>query len=205
MSNRIKKMNTAENIVDFIKYAEKLKNELRYAFRSDGNRESVAEHSWRLTLFVLLVEPHLENKIELLRTLKMAIIHDLVEIESKDVSILMQVEDSKLRLDKADAEKRAALNLKKRLDDFGSEFYSLWVEYEKGESQESKVVRALDKLEGQMQFLSEEITDFPREQKAKVEKIVSITRDACSADVFLSEIDRVSLGERLDRTIGRMK
>lgn len=76
-----------ENFFSFSTFTEKLKLIERYKgqfYWKDYPRleryESVADHSWRLALLVLLVSDRLSKKINLEKALKMAIIHDIAEI-----------------------------------------------------------------------------------------------------------------------------
>src|SRR6185436_5521033 len=64
--------------------AEKMKTILRHSWISNGRRESDAEHSWRLALMAMVLHPHLKPKPDLLRTMKMVIIHDLCEVYARD-------------------------------------------------------------------------------------------------------------------------
>ena len=74
------------SILEVLTLAERLKFELRHSYISSGRQESVAEHSWRMSLMAVLMEPLLRQKIDMARLLKMIIIHDLVEAEAKDIS-----------------------------------------------------------------------------------------------------------------------
>ena len=72
--------NTLTGILEFINKAENLKNTLRYAYTTNGKRESAAEHSWRLCLLVLVLGPYFETDNESLdreKLLRLAVIHDL--------------------------------------------------------------------------------------------------------------------------------
>jgi putative hydrolase of HD superfamily len=77
-----------QKFVDFLIYSERLKTEYRHAHKSNGQPESAAEHSWRLSLLVMLVAPKLQKELDLLKTLKMATIHDIVEIDAEDIMVL---------------------------------------------------------------------------------------------------------------------
>ncbi|MCS4224707.1 HD domain-containing protein [Sphingobacterium sp. BIGb0165] len=56
MSNQIK-LEQLSAIMDVLKLAEKLKFELRHSWLSNGRQESVAEHTWRMSLMAILIEP----------------------------------------------------------------------------------------------------------------------------------------------------
>ena len=77
-----------KELIEFIHYAEGLKLELRHASRSDSERESAAEHAWRMALMLMISYPDLKTKINLLHTIKMILVHDLVEIDAQDVPLI---------------------------------------------------------------------------------------------------------------------
>ncbi len=64
--NRVRGENMSEALKQIywaIKLGEKLKYELRHSWLSNGRQESVAEHTWRLSLMAMLIEPYLEENI----------------------------------------------------------------------------------------------------------------------------------------------
>ena len=139
-------------MIDFLHYAEKLKYELRHSYTSSGRQESVAEHTWRMALMAILVEPHLDKKIDIAKTLKMILIHDLVEVEAGDTPLSKMVRNPELRKEKEEKEKKAIENIRLMLhNDVGNEISSLWYEFEQRETYEAQVAYALDKLEVQLQ------------------------------------------------------
>ena len=119
--------------------------------------ESVPEHTWRMLLLLILIEDQLEVKIDLLRTMKMIIVHDIPELRAGDPSPLGtngDGEDShvfcKEARDKKHDNERAACH-----ELFGDlpqdqKLLSLWEEYAAGETNEAKIAKALDKLEATM-------------------------------------------------------
>jgi putative hydrolases of HD superfamily len=140
------------SILKVLALAERLKFELRHSYTSSGRQESVAEHTWRMSLMAVLIEPLLTQKVDTARLLKMIIIHDLVEAEAKDVSALDVLRNPELRIYKAEKEKQAIENLRLALNETnGKEIYELFHEFENKETYESKVANALDKLEVQLQ------------------------------------------------------
>ena len=95
------------SILKVLELAERLKFELRHSYTSSGRQESVAEHCWRMSLMAVLIEPLLTQQVDTARFLKMIIIHDLVEAESKDISALDILRDPALKLQKQEREKQA--------------------------------------------------------------------------------------------------
>lgn len=144
--------NQITSILQVLALAERLKFELRHSYTSSGRQESVAEHTWRMALMAVLIEPLLTQKVDTARLLKMVIIHDLVEAEAKDISALDVLRNPGIRIQKIEKEKQAIENLRAALQETnGQEIYDLFYEFENKETYESKVANALDKLEVQLQ------------------------------------------------------
>lgn len=152
---------TLSSLLSFLHFAEKLKCELRHSYTSTGRRESVAEHTWRMALMAILLEPYLNQKINIGKTLKMILIHDLVEAEAGDVPIPHMVNNAALKKVKEEKEKAAIEKIRSMLnDDVGKEIHSLWYEFESRETYEAKVAYALDKLEVQIQHNEADIVTW---------------------------------------------
>jgi putative hydrolase of HD superfamily len=140
------------SILKVLALAERLKFELRHSYTSSGRQESVAEHTWRMSLMAVLIEPLLKQPVDTARLLKMIIIHDLVEAEATDISALDVLRNPEIKIGKIEREKRAIENLRNALQETnGQEIYDLFYEFENKETYESKVANALDKLEVQLQ------------------------------------------------------
>ncbi|MCH9632949.1 MAG: hypothetical protein S4CHLAM6_12950 [Chlamydiae bacterium] len=135
-------------VLKIIHLSENLKMEKRHSWLSNGDQESVAEHSWRLSLMILLIAPRLKTPINLEKTLIMAIIHDLVEAkvgDKPDFNIRTQIDqETKYQL-----EEQSMKEIAEELD--RSDLFEIWKEFEEGVSLEAKFVRALDRMESQIQ------------------------------------------------------
>ncbi len=128
------------------------KFELRHSYTSNGRQESVAEHTWRMSLMAVLIEPLLKKKIDTARLLKMIILHDLVEAEAKDISALDVLRNPEIKMQKIKNEKQAIENLRLALKETnGQEIYDLFYEFENKKTYEAKIANVLDKLEVQLQ------------------------------------------------------
>jgi putative hydrolase of HD superfamily len=133
--------------LDFLREAEKLKDVLRSAHTSSGRTESTAEHSWRLCLMVMTFEDELAG-LDLLKILKMCVIHDLGEAIHGDIPAVDQAQFP----NKSQQEHDDLLLLTQTLDEpLRAEILALWDDYENARSAEARAVKALDKLETLLQ------------------------------------------------------
>ncbi|MBW3112350.1 HD domain-containing protein [Bacillus sp. MCCB 382] len=149
------------NILELIKLGEKLKSEMRHSWLSNGRQESVAEHTWRVSLMAMLMESYLTQNVDLARLLKMIIIHDLVEAEAGDIPAFDTMNDPAAKEQKAFNERKSIERIKDMLGNaLGEELYELWHEYEEKETYEAKVANALDKLEAQIQHNEADISTW---------------------------------------------
>lgn len=131
----------------FLKAAEALKDTLRTGHTSGGRPESTAEHSWRLSLLALVFEDELPG-VDMLRLLKLCILHDLGEAIHGDIPAVAQVDKEAKRA----RERQDMLQLTAPLDPaLRGQVLSLWEEYEEGRSPEARLAKALDKLETVLQ------------------------------------------------------
>lgn len=106
-----------------------------------ARRENSAEHSWHLALFALVLGK--DRPLDLLKTVKMLLIHDLVEIDAGDTPF-----HSGDRGDRLAAENKAAARIYGLLTpNDGGEYLALWDEFESGHSDEAVFARGLDRLQ----------------------------------------------------------
>lgn len=129
----------------FIIEADKLKNIFRQSYISDeSRRENDAEHSWHLALMAITLYEHANDPdLDLLKILRMVIIHDIVEIDAGDTYIY----DEEHKQDQALREQQAADRLFGMLpEDQAKSFRADWDEFEAGESPEARFSKAIDRL-----------------------------------------------------------
>ncbi|WP_438824864.1 HD domain-containing protein [Bacillus sp. JJ722] len=149
------------SILEVVKLGEKLKYELRHSWLSNGRQESVAEHTWRVSLMAMLIEPYLDQKVDTAKLLKMIIIHDLVEAEATDIPAFDTMNNPEIKKQKTLNELKAIENIRNMLKgQLGNEVYDLWMEFENKQTFEAKVANALDKLEVQIQHNEADINTW---------------------------------------------
>lgn len=136
-------------LLEFLKATERLKTVTRSAYTSTGERESVAEHTWRVALMALLVAPEFPD-IDFARLIKICLVHDLGEAIGGDIPAPEQARRRAAgeASGKGDAERRDLLTLVEPLpSELRTEIVALWDEYEAAASPEAKLAKGLDKLE----------------------------------------------------------
>jgi putative hydrolase of HD superfamily len=132
--------------INFIIEIDKLKKILRQTGLVDRSRqENVSEHSWHISVMALiLVEYANERNLDILRVVKMLLIHDLVEIDAGDTFLY----DTEGNHDKHQREQIAAQRIFGLLpDEQADELRTAWEEFEALSSPEAKFARALDSLQ----------------------------------------------------------
>ena len=128
-------------LLSILHQAEKLKCTTRHADTSTGRRESVADHSWRLSLMAMLVSDAFP-RLDMDRVIRMCLIHDLGESFTGDIPAFDKNEGHRSR-EKA--------QLAAWVDGFPeparTEFRGLLAEMDALETDEARLYKALDKLE----------------------------------------------------------
>ncbi len=121
--------------------AEQLKNNTRHSWTSDGRHESVAEHSWRVTLMAYFVKDEYPD-LDMNRVLLMCLIHDLGEAFTGDIPAFVKTE--------ADEERESALLsqwVSSLPEPFREEMDELYREMDAQETAEARLYKALDRME----------------------------------------------------------
>lgn len=144
--------NTIQQHVDFIKEIDKLKYIQRKTklFNSKRN-ENDAEHSWHLAMMALVLAPHANTQIDLLKVLKMVLIHDIVEIDAGD-TFLYDTQKSHVNTDEELIAAKRIFGLLPT--EQAQEFIAIWQEFEAGETNEAKFAKAMDRFEPMLQNAS---------------------------------------------------
>ncbi|HEU5400004.1 MAG TPA: HD domain-containing protein [Terriglobales bacterium] len=138
-------MTRLDQQLSFIVELDKLKSVIRQTLLIDrSRRENSAEHSWHLATMAVVLQEYAEEPVDLLRTIKMLLIHDVVEIDAGDTFAY----DTAGYADKDDREQKAAERIFGLLPaEQGREFRQLWEEFEARQTPESKYANALDRLQ----------------------------------------------------------
>ena len=139
MDNRLKKQ------FEFCLEADKEKYIERQTYLSDGVRkENDAEHAWHMAVMTLILGEYANEKIDLLKTISMILIHDIVEIDAGDTYAY----DEEKKKSQKSRELAAADRIFAMLpEDQQQKFRQLWEEFEAAETPEAKFARAMDNVQ----------------------------------------------------------
>jgi len=132
--------------IEFIVECDRLKEIFRQTLNTRSRRpENDAEHSWAFCLCALVLAEHANvPHLDLLRVLKMGLIHDLVEIDAGDTFAY----DTAAMAGQHDREARAADRIFGLLPaDQSAEFRALWDEFEAHATPEAKFAHACDRFQ----------------------------------------------------------
>ena len=131
--------------LDILHVAERLKDTPRHCTTSRRRTESVAEHSWRVSLMAFLLRDEFPE-VDMDRVIRMCLIHDLGECFTGDIPVFL----------KSDRDRETEDTLLERWvhtlpDPPAGEMEALYREMDARETPEAKVYKALDKLEALIQ------------------------------------------------------
>ena len=145
-------------LLDILDVAEKLKDATRHCYTRGGRHESVAEHSWMMTLMAFFMKDEFPE-VDMDKVIKMCIIHDLGEAFTGDIPSFDKTEEDEQK------EEELLYNWVKKLpSNYSDEMFALYDEMAKRETMEAKVYKAIDGLEAVIQHnFSDLSTWIPKE------------------------------------------
>jgi putative hydrolases of HD superfamily len=131
--------------MDFIVEIDKIKKICRQTLLTDGSREeNDAEHSWHIAVMAALLSEYAQPGTDISRTIKMVLVHDLVEIDAGDTFCY----DDAGNIDKPEREKKAAQRIFGKLPaDQAVLLHELWDEFEAKETKEAMFAASLDRIQ----------------------------------------------------------
>jgi len=135
-----------KEILTFLQRTNDLKSVPRYSATLLRDQDTVAEHSWQLTMMVFIIGSECNVKIDLAKAMALALIHDLAESKTGDIDAYEVMTGQKSRDEKMVQEVQVMQDMTTDLS-FGKTIYDMWEGYEDQDSVEAKFVRALDKIE----------------------------------------------------------
>jgi putative hydrolase of HD superfamily len=132
----------------FLIECDRLKDIVRQTLNAHSGRpENDAEHSWALCLFVMTLAEYSNTPIDVLRVMKMLLIHDIVEIDAGDTFAY----DAQRLVDQHEREAAAATRIFGLLPaDQATEFRALWDEFENRQTADARFAHAIDRCQAML-------------------------------------------------------
>ena len=130
----------------FLTEVDQMKSVLRQSPLMDkSRRENDAEHSWHIALMALTLQEYAAaDNVDIGRVMKMALVHDLVEIYAGDTFAY----DTEGYQDKLTREQASADRVFGLLPpDLGAEYRALWEEFDRMETPDAMYASAIDRFQ----------------------------------------------------------
>lgn len=142
------RMERIDKQFEFIREIDKEKEITRHTFLADASRrENDAEHAWHMAIMTILLQEYANEEIDVLKTITMLLIHDIVEIDAGDTYAY----DEKGKENQAEREEKAANRIFNMLpEDQAEKMIALWHEFEAQKTPEAKFARCMDNIQPMM-------------------------------------------------------
>lgn len=141
-------------LLNSLMLAERLKDTTRHCYTSKGRHESVAEHSWMMTVMAFFMKNEFPNA-DMNKVIQMCIIHDLGECFTGDIPTFMKTKEQECKEENLLNKWVESLPESTQL-----EMKSLYKEMKERQSVESKIYKAIDSLEALIQHNLSDISTW---------------------------------------------
>lgn len=157
-----KNMNPGK-LIKLMSVLENLKSNLRHSWTSKGRQESVAEHSWRLALLACFVKDEFPEA-DINKVILMCLFHDLGEAITGDIPAFIKTEEDEV------VESQVVSSFLDTLPElYKKELSELFLEMNELKTEESKIFKALDKMEALIQHNEADLSTWiPLEYEANM-------------------------------------
>lgn len=131
--------------IGFVVELDKMKTILRQtSIIENDRREDDAQHSWHISIMAMILSGYSNKEIDLFKTIKMLLIHDLVELHAGDTFCY----DKDANIGKREREEESIEQISKSLSgNKGQEIKELWTEFEDMETDEAIFAASMDRLQ----------------------------------------------------------
>ncbi|RJT41535.1 HD domain-containing protein [Rahnella woolbedingensis] len=165
-------------VFQFLMEIDKLKSvQRRTKVLGTERQENSAEHSWHFAVAAMSLAPFAPEGVDINKVIRMALIHDIVEIDAGDVLVY----DLAARAAVHDQEIIAANRLFGLLPaPLSTQFLDLWNEYEAGETPEARFALVIDRVMPMVMNLSNQGQSWV-ENNIRLEQVLA--RNAFIADI----------------------
>ena len=145
---RVMDKDTQDRLIKQMRFIEEIDKEKligRHMYLADASRkENDAEHAWHMAVMAVLLSEYANEKIDVLKTMTMLLIHDIVEIDAGDTYAY----DEEAKKTQREREVAAADRIFGLLPKDQAEYMrGLWDEFEERKTPEAKFARTLDNVQ----------------------------------------------------------
>ncbi|MBQ9250450.1 MAG: HD domain-containing protein [Oscillospiraceae bacterium] len=144
----------AQELLNALHVAERLKDTTRHCYTSGGRHESVAEHSWRVSLMAYWLRDEFPEA-DMDKVIRMCLIHDLGEVFTGDIPAFLKTE-----VDETQEEKMLAGWVETLPSPYREEMAELYREMAERRTLEARIFKALDGLEAVIQHNESPLTTW---------------------------------------------
>lgn len=164
------------NLINFYNEIEELKCTVRYNGAPKIFQESTADHTWKLTFMCIDLIEKYNIKLDIIITMKIALVHDLCEYnQSNDITMADVISGKISKEEKNKIEKEAMNNLVNKYN--RKDIFDLWNQYETQVTNEARFVKLVDRIESMLHILD----------KLKCGHIIgNLTDDVVYADKYIN-------------------
>ncbi len=182
-------MNT-EKLLEVIHIAEKLKDTTRHCYTSKGRHESVAEHSWRISLMAYWIADEFPEA-DMNKVIKMCLIHDLGECFTGDIPTFMKTSEDETK------EKEVLYSWVNTFPEpYNKEMLSLYKEMAERKTLEAKIFKAMDSLEALIQHNESDIRTWSENE---FDLNLTYANDKVSFSTYLKELRQLIYKETISK------
>ena len=180
----------SRDYLNILHVSERLKDTPRHCTTSKKRVESVAEHSWRVSLMALLLKNEFPD-VNIDKVVSMCLIHDLGECFTGDIPTFSKTDSDRIT-------EESLLNswLESLPDEVSKNLKALYREMESQETVEARLYKALDKLEALIQH-NESPLDTWAENEYELNKTYAF--DTVSFSEWLTDLRKVILEDTLEK------
>ena len=180
----------AREYLEILHVAERLKDTPRHCTTTKRRTESVAEHSWRISLMAFLLRYEFKD-LDINKVVNMCLIHDLGECFTGDIPTFIKTDTDRKAED-------SLLNqwVKTLPSELAEDISALYKEMDAQETKEAKLYKSLDKLEALIQH-NESPLDTWSENEFELNKTYAF--DTVSFSEWLTDLRKAILEDTLEK------
>ncbi len=180
----------AKEYLEILHIAERLKDTPRHCTTTKGRIESVAEHSWRVSLMAFLLKNEFKDA-DMDKVVNMCLVHDLGECFTGDIPTFQKTDKDRKTEDQLLYQWVNSLP-----DELSKELSALYDEMQAQKTLESKIYKALDKLEALIQH-NESPLDTWSENEFEMNKTYAF--DTVAFSQWLTELRKAILEDTISK------